>query len=129
MRLTDENGTVVYENDRFLSGLVTKTALYEFQLDDIVPNGETAYTLEIWPGYIEGENSLEFLSYTTGNWDLYRDGQLSVSGETVENGDLAFAVYQYEVTTYFSLKQYLVLCAGMILLAVGVTVLSRKRGI
>ena len=63
------------------------------------------------------------------NWDLYPDGQLSVSGETVENGDLAFAVYQYEVTTYFSLKQYLVLCAGMFLLAVGVTVLSRKRGI
>ena len=126
VRLTDENGTVVYENDRFLSGLVTKTALYEFQLDDIVPNGETVYTLEIWPGYIEGENSLEFLSYTTGNWDLYPDGQLSVSGETVENGDLAFAVYQYRVTTYFSLKQYLVLCAGMIMLAVGVTVLSRK---
>lgn len=126
VRLTDGSGHVVYENDRFLAGLVTKTALYEFQLEDIVPNGETAYTLEIWPGYIEDENSLEFLSYTTGNWDLYPDGQLSVGGETVKNGDLAFAVYQYRVTTYFSLKQYLVLCAGMIMLAVGVTVLSRK---
>ena len=49
-----------------------------------------------------------------------------MGGETVKNGDLAFAVYQYRVTTYFSLKQYLVLCAGMIMLAVGVTVLSRK---
>ena len=126
VRLTDGSGHVVYENDRFLAGLVTKTALYEFQLEDIVPNGETAYTLEIWPGYIEDENSLEFLSYTTGNWDLYPDGQLSMGGETVKNGDLAFAVYQYRVTTYFSLKQYLVLCAGMIMLAVGVTVLSRK---
>ena len=105
VRLTDENGTVVYENDRFLSGLVTKTALYEFQLDDIVPNGETAYTLEIWPGYIEGENSLEFLSYTTGNWDLYRDGQLSVSGETVENGDLAFAVYQCKHETLITVRK------------------------
>ena len=127
VRLTDENGAVVYENDRFLSGLVTKSAIYEFLLDDIVPKGRTAYTLEIWPGYIEDENSLEFLSYTTGNWDLYPDGQLAVGGETVEKGDLAFAVYRYQVTTYFSLKQYLALCAGLLLLSVAVTLLARKE--
>lgn len=127
VRLTDGAGTVVYENDRFLSGLVTKSAQYEFVLDDIVPNGETTYTLEIWPGYIEDENSLEFLSYTTGNWDLYPDGQLTVGGETVEHGDLAFAVYQYKVTTYFSLKQYLILCAGLIAMAVAVTLLYKKK--
>lgn len=127
VRLTDENGAVVYENNRFLSGLVTKSALYEFILEDIVPKGRTAYTLEIWPGYIEDENSLEFLSYTTGNWDLYPDGQLTVGGETVEKGDLAFAVYRYQVTTYFSLKQYLVLCAGLLLLSVAVTLLARKE--
>lgn len=127
VRLTDEDGNVVYENDRFLSGLVTKSMQYEFILDEIVPNGETSYTLEIWPGYIEDENSLEFLSYTTGNWDLYPDGQLTIGDELVEEGDLAFAVYEYYVTTYFSLKQYLFLCVGMMGLAAGVTVLSWRR--
>lgn len=127
VRLTDDQGTVVYDNDRFLSGMVTKSALYEFVLDEIVPNGRTSYTLEIWPGYIEDENSLEFLSYNTGNWDLYSGGELTVAGETQPRGDLAFAVYEYRVTTYFSLKQYLVLCVGLMVLAVGVTVLSRKR--
>ena len=50
-----------------------------------------------------------------------------MAGETQPRGDLAFAVYEYRVTTYFSLKQYLVLCVGLMVLAVGVTVLSRKR--
>lgn len=126
VRLTDDSGQVVYENDRFLSGLVTRSMQYEFILDEIVPKGETTYTLEIWPGYIEDENSLEFLSYTTGNCDLYPEGQLTIGGETIENGDLAFAVYEYYVTTYFSWKQYLVLCVCMLGLAAGITLLSRK---
>ncbi len=90
VRLTDDQGTVVYDNDRFLSGMVTKSALYEFVLDEIVPNGRTSYTLEIWPGYIEDENSLEFLSYNTGNWDLYSGGELTVAGETQPRGRSGF---------------------------------------
>ncbi|MEI3525722.1 MAG: hypothetical protein V8Q27_06015 [Eubacteriales bacterium] len=129
VRLTDDQGQVVYENDRFLSGLVTRSALYEFQLGEILPDGPTTYTFEIWPGYIEGENSLEFLSYNTGNCDLYPGGTLTVAGEEQPKGDLAFAVYEYRVTTYFSLKQYLVLCAGMVAMAIGITLLSWKKGI
>ncbi len=127
VRLTDDKGNVVYENDRFLSGLVTKSALYEFQLGEIVPDGRTTYTFEIWPGYIEGENSLEFLSYNTGNWDLYPGGSLTVAGVEQPKGDLAFSVYEYRVTTYFSLKQYLGLCVGMLGVALGVTLLCWKR--
>ena len=94
VRITDENGNVIYDNDRFLSGLVDQLEnSYEFVLDEIVPDGPTAYTLEITPGYIEGENSLEFLSYNTGNWDLYADGSLTSAGQEEEKGDLAFAVY------------------------------------
>ena len=127
VRITDENGNVIYDNDRFLSGLVDQLEnSYEFVLDEIVPDGPTAYTLEITPGYIEGENSLEFLSYNTGNWDLYADGSLTSAGQEEEKGDLAFAVYEYEVTTYFSLKQYAVLCAGMLLLAAALTVGTRQ---
>ena len=126
VRLTDEDGSVVYSNDRFLSGMVDRTNAYEFILDEIVPDGPTVYTLEIAPGYIKGEDSLEFLSYNTGNWDLYAGGSLTIGGEEQKNGDLAFAVYEYEVTTYFSLKQYVILCAGMLLLAAGVTLGVRK---
>lgn len=127
VRIIDENGNVIYDNDRFLSGLVDQLEnSYEFVLDEIVPDGPTAYTLEITPGYIEGENSLEFLSYNTGNWDLYADGSLTSAGQEEEKGDLAFAVYEYEVTTYFSLKQYAVLCAGMLLLAAALTVGTRQ---
>ena len=126
VRLTDEDGSVVYANDRFLSGMVDRTNTYEFILDEIVPDGPTVYTLEIAPGYIKEEDSLEFLSYNTGNWDLYTGGSLTIGGEEQKNGDLAFAVYEYEVTTYFSLKQYAILCAGMLLLAAGVTLGVRK---
>ena len=128
VRITDEDGNLIYDNNRFLSGMVELTKnSYEFVLDEIIPDGPTVYTLEISPGYIEGENSLEFLSYTTGNCDLYKDGFLTIAGEKKEKGDLAFAVYEYEVTTYFSLKQYAVLCAGLLLLAAGLTLGIRKN--
>ena len=127
VRVTDEAGNIVYDNDRFLSGMVELTKnSYEFVLDEIVPDGPTVYTLEIAPGYIEGENSLEFLSYNTGNCDMYAGGSLTVAGEAQKKGDLAFAVYEYEVTTYFSLKQYAVICAGLLLLAAGLTFGMRR---
>ena len=127
VRVTDEAGNIVYDNDRFLSGMVELTKnSYEFVLDEIVPDGPTVYTMEIAPGYIEGENSLEFLSYNTGNCDMYAGGSLTVAGEAQKKGDLAFAVYEYEVTTYFSLKQYAVICAGLLLLAAGLTFGMRR---
>lgn len=127
VRLTDEDGNIVYRNDRFLSGMVELIKnSYEFVLDEIVPDGPTAYTLEIAPGYIKGEDSLEFLSYNTGNCDLYAGGSLTIAGEEQKKGDLAFAVYEYEVTTYFSLKQYAVICAGMLALAAGITFGMRR---
>lgn len=126
VKLTDENGTVLYDNDRFLSGMVVKNTPYEFVLDLITPDGPTVYTLEISPGYIEGENSLEFLSYNTGNYDMYPGGSLSIGGRENKKGDLAFAVYEYKVTTYFSLKFYLVLCAGLLLLAGGITCFMKR---
>lgn len=126
VKLTDENGTVLYNNDRFLSGLVVKNTPFEFVLDPIVPNGPTVYTLEISPGYIKNEDSLEFLSYNTGNWDLYSGGSLSVGGKPEEKGDLAFAVYEYKVTTYFSLQFYLALCACLLLSAGSITFLMKR---
>ncbi len=126
VKLTDEDGTVLYDNDRFLSGLVVKNTPYEFVLDPIVPDGPTVYTLEISPGYIKNEDSLEFLSYNTGNCDLYPGGSLSIGGQPEEKGDLAFAVYEYKVTTYFSLKFYLCLCGGLLLLAGGITLLMKR---
>lgn len=126
VKLTDENGTVLYDNDRFLSGMVVKNTPYEFVLDLITPDGPTVYTLEISPGYIEGENSLEFLSYNTGNYDMYPGGSLSIGDQVNEKGDLAFAVYEYKVTTYFSLKFYLALCAGLLLLAGGITCFMKR---
>jgi hypothetical protein len=126
VKLTDENGTVLYENDRFLSGTVVSVIPYEFELDMIIPDKLTIYTLEITPGYIEGENSLEFLSYNTGNCDMYSDGYLTIGEEIQEKGDLAFSVYEYKVTTYFSLKFYLVLSAVLLLLAGGITALMKR---
>lgn len=52
---------------------------------------------------------------------MYPGGSLSIGDQANEKGDLAFAVYEYKVTTYFSLKFYLVLCAGLLLLAGGIT--------
>lgn len=124
--LTDEEGNILYDNDRFLSGQVDGTTPYEFELGEICPDGPTTYTLTITPGYIHGEDSLEFYSYTTGNWDLYGGGSLSIGGEEIENGDLAFAVYEYKVTTYFSLKQYVVLCVGILGLSAAVTLGARR---
>ena len=43
-----------------------------------------------------------------------------------EKGDLAFAVYEYKITTYFSLKFYLALSAVLLLLAAGITVLMKR---
>lgn len=126
VKLTDENGSVLYENDRFLSGLVAADARYEFELPQITPEKPTVYTFEISPGYIEGENSLEFLSYNTGNCDMYPDGMLTVSGELQEKGDLAFSVSQYQVTTYFSLKQYVILCSAMLIAGAAVVFASWK---
>ncbi len=121
VKLTDEHGQVLYDNDRFLSGMVVKNTPYEFVLDPITPNGPSVYTLEITPGYIKGEDSLEFLSYNTGNCDMYSGGQLTVGGEIQEKGDLAFSVYEYQVTTYFNIKVYLLLCAGILLISGGIT--------
>ena len=126
VKLTDENGSVLYENDRFLSGLVAADARYEFELPQITPEKPTVYTFEISPGYIEGENSLEFLSYNTGNCDMYPDGMLTVAGELQEKGDLAFSVSQYQVTTYFSLKQYVILCFAMLIAGAAVVFASWK---
>lgn len=127
VKLTREDGTVVYEEPRFISGRVQKLKSYEFELDRIVPDGPTTYTLEIAPGYIHGEDSLEFLTYNTENYDMYPDGTLTVAGEELKKGDLVFAVYEYEVTTYFSMKMYLVLCAGLLLLCGGITALAWKK--
>lgn len=126
VKLTDENGNILYDNDRFLSGMVEKNKPYEFVLDPVTPSGLTGYTLEIVPGYIEGENSLEFLSYNTGNCDMYSGGYLTTGGKAQEKGDLAFAVYEYKITTYFSLKFYLALSAVLLLLAAGITVLMKR---
>ncbi len=126
VKLTDENGSVLYENDRFLSGLVAADARYEFELPQITPEKPTVYTFEISPGYIEGENSLEFLSYNTGNCDMYPDGMLTVAGELQEKGDLAFSVSQYQVTTYFSLKQYVILCSAILIAGAAVVFASWK---
>lgn len=121
VRLTREDGTVLYDNDRFLSGMVVNNIPYEFLLDPVIPDGPTRYRLELIPGYIEGDNTLEVLSYNTENYDMYPGGSLTIGGEEQKNGDLAFAVYEYEVTTYFSIKFYLVLAAALLLLAGGIT--------
>ncbi len=126
VKLTDQNGTVLYDNDRFLSGLVVKNTPYAFELDPVFPDGPTTYTLEITPGYIKGEDSLEFLSYTTGNCDMYPGGSLTIGKQEQKNGDLAFAVYEYQVTTYFNLKVYLLFCAGLLLLCGGIAFGMRK---
>jgi len=129
VKLTREDGTVVYEEPRFVSGRVEKLKHYEFEIPNlIVPKGETSYTLEFAPGYIQDENTLEFLSYNTGNYDMYPHGTMYVAGEMQEKGDLVFAIYEYEVTTYFSMKMYLILCAGILLLSGGITAIAwRKR--
>ena len=85
------------------------------------------FTLEIAPGYIQDENTLEFLSYNTGNYDMYPDGTLTVGGEAQKNGDLVFSVYEYEITTYFSMKLYLALCTSLLLLTGGITALTWKK--
>ncbi len=126
VKLTREDGTVLYDNDRFLSGMVEKNKPYEFLLDMVVPDGPTSYTLEITPGYIKGEDSLEFLSYNTGNCDMYPGGSLTVGAQEQKKGDLAFAVCEYKVTTYFSIKAYAVLCAGILMLAGSIVFLTRK---
>lgn len=128
VKLTREDGAVLYDNPHFPSGLVDKTNRYEFILEDtIIPDGPVSYTFTIAPGYIEEENSLEFLYYHTGNCDMYPGGSLKIAGEEQKKGDLAFAVYEYEVTTYFSIKMYLFLCTGLLLLTGGITILMRRR--
>ena len=52
---------------------------------------------------------MQLLYYHTGNEDLYPQGALTIAGEEQKNGDLAFAVYEYQVTTYFNWKVYLLL--------------------
>ena len=126
VKLTDEHGTVLYDNDRFLSGMVIKNTPYEFVLDPITPEAPTRYTLEITPGYIEEENSLEFLSYNTGNCDMYPGGSLTIGSQPHKKGDLAFSVYEYQVTTYFNLKVYLLLSAALLLLSTGTTILMNR---
>lgn len=107
--IRDQQGTVVYENSRFLPGMVEKNKWYAFPFDMIIPQGMTRYTVTISPGYIHGEDSVQLLYYHTGNEDLYPQGALTIAGEEQKNGDLAFAVYEYQVTTYFNWKVYLLL--------------------
>lgn len=126
VKLIDEHGAVLYDNDRFLSGMVVKNTPYEFVLDPVTPKGPTRYTLEITPGYIEGENSLEFLSYNTGNCDLYPGGSLTIGNQTQKKGDLAFSVYEYQVTTYFNRKVYLLLSAALLFLSAAITALMKR---
>ena len=125
VKLTDEYGNVFYD-EKFLSGMVVKNTPYAFVLDTIVPEGSTRYTLEIAPGYVKNEDSLEFLAYNTGNCDMYPGGALTIGGEEQPNSDLAFSVYEYEVTTYFNIKVYLILCAGILLLLGGITAGMRR---
>lgn len=120
VKLTNEYGTVLYD-EKFLSGMVVKNTPYAFVLDPVIPDGLTKYTLEITPGYVKGEDSLEFFAYNTGNCDMYPEGSLTIGGKEQPNGDLAFAVYEYEVTTYFNLKVYLMLCIGILILTGSIT--------
>lgn len=120
VKLTDEYGTVLYD-EKFLSGMVVKNTPYAFVLNPVTPDGPTKYTFEIAPGYVKGEDSLEFYAYNTGNCDMYSGGSLTIGGEEQPNGDLAFSVYEYEVTTYFNLKVYLLLCVGILILTGGIT--------
>ena len=96
-------------------------------LDEIVPDRPTVYTLEIAPGYIEGggQPGISLLQHRQLR-PVRRRLSLTVAGEEQKKGDLAFAVYEYEVTTYFSLKQYAVICAGLLLLAAGLTFGMRR---
>ena len=57
---------------------------------------------------------------------MYPDGMLTVAGELQEKGDLAFSVSQYQVTTYFSLKQYVILCSAMLIAGAAVVFASWK---
>ena len=57
---------------------------------------------------------------------MYSGGYLTTGGKAQEKGDLAFAVYEYKITTYFSLKFYLALSAVLLLLAAGITVLMKR---
>ncbi|MCI8417889.1 MAG: hypothetical protein HFI33_10440 [Lachnospiraceae bacterium] len=118
--IADEKGNLVYDNDRFLSGMVEKNKWYVFSFDLVVPEEETTYTITLWPGYIHGEDSLQLLYYHTGNQDLYPQGTLTIAGEEQKNGDLAFAVYEYQVTTYFNQKVYILLALVLLLLCGGI---------
>ena len=57
---------------------------------------------------------------------MYPGGALTIGGEKQPNVDLAFSVYEYEVTTYFNIKVYLILCAGILLLLGGITAGMRR---
>lgn len=129
VEIADEHGNLVYSNHRFLSGKVELSKLYTFSFDLVIPDGMTTYTITFAPGYIHGEDSLQFRYYATGNQDLYADGSLSIAGEEIKNGDLAFSIGEYQVTTYYNIKVYMLLCACLVLLGGAITFGVWRRGV
>lgn len=77
--------------------------LYGFE--QINPEGTTEYQLRIQKTAGSEENTLEFVTYSCGNYDVYPYGRLSM-GDTVQSGDLLLQVTNQREATYTTGKRY-----------------------
>ncbi len=63
------------------------------KLDTVIPKGESIYTIRITSVEKDERAGIVFPYHSTGIYDLYHGGKLSVNGKEKENCDLAFTVY------------------------------------
>lgn len=91
--------TLFSENEQQItSQFITGYMLPEYgstylQFDTVIPNNESTYMIRIESVEKDEKSGIVFPYHSTGIYDLYQGGRMSVNGEVKENCDLAFTVY------------------------------------
>lgn len=90
--LSDENGEKIAE-ETIEGHLLPEYGSAYVKFDTVIPNHENVYTIRIESLQADEKSGLVFPYHSTGIYDIYQKGALSVNGDVYENCDLAFTVY------------------------------------
>jgi len=82
------------------SEVLNKDYVY-VRFDAVVPEAETQYQIRVTALETDDSNSLTFLYYNSGNWDMYSGGRMEGLNSS-EKTDLTFTVYDSVTKCFFN---------------------------
>ncbi len=90
--LTDEKEQVLAEQE-IVGYMLPQFGSAYVQFDTVIPKGETIYRIQIVSKEQDERAGMVFPYHSTGIYDLYQGGKMSVNGKEKDRCDLAFTVY------------------------------------